>query len=135
MNKKRISQFVLFALVVNGLTSNLALSQGIQTLPTVPVHGSWSPWSPGGGGGGIGGGAGDTAPSEYISNPGNDSSVKDASEGTGCGGSDPAHANPIVLSTGNKIEVETDFTSEGEMPLSLVRSYNYYLSFAGIFGW
>jgi hypothetical protein len=88
-------------------------------------------------GGGIGGGgfAETGVDRPYIWNDGDDTNVKDASQGTGCGGSDPAHADPIVLSTGNKTEVETDFTSEGEMPLSLIRYYNYYLSFSGIFGW
>lgn len=47
----------------------------------------------------------------------------------------PATAgNPIVLSTGNKIEPELDFTSSGEMGLFLQRTYNHYWSGAGLFG-
>ncbi len=42
--------------------------------------------------------------------------------------------NPIIPSTGNKIEEETDFTSSGEMPLALTRSYNRYWQGAGVFG-
>ncbi|MDO5505070.1 MAG: RHS repeat-associated core domain-containing protein [Pseudoxanthomonas suwonensis] len=42
--------------------------------------------------------------------------------------------NPIVYSTGNKVEFETDFTSEGEMGLYLSRTYNHYWSGVGLFG-
>lgn len=46
----------------------------------------------------------------------------------------PAAGNPIVLSTGNKIEPEQDFASSGEMALHLVRTYNHYWQGAGLFG-
>ncbi len=42
--------------------------------------------------------------------------------------------NPVVLYTGNKVEVETDFAATGEMPLHLQRVYNHHWSAAGIFG-
>jgi len=42
--------------------------------------------------------------------------------------------NPIIISTGNKIEVELDFTTSGEMPLTLARTYNHFWRGAGIFG-
>ena len=42
--------------------------------------------------------------------------------------------NPIIPSTGNKIEVETDFTTSGENPLQLIRTYNHYWSGVGLFG-
>lgn len=42
--------------------------------------------------------------------------------------------NPVVFSTGNKIEPEIDFSSGGEMPLSLQRTYNHYWDGIGIFG-
>lgn len=42
--------------------------------------------------------------------------------------------NPIVLSTGNKIEPELDFTSSGEFALGLSRTYNHYWQGAGLFG-
>lgn len=34
--------------------------------------------------------------------------------------------NPIIPSTGNKVEPEIDFTSSGEMPLGLSRTYNHH---------
>lgn len=42
--------------------------------------------------------------------------------------------NPIIPSTGNKIEVEADFASSGEMALELTRTYNHYWAGAGLFG-
>lgn len=49
-------------------------------------------------------------------------------------GEDYMHANPIVLTTGNKVEFETDFTSGGEMSLSLKRTYNNFWKGVGLFG-
>ncbi|MCL1633709.1 DUF6531 domain-containing protein [Luteimonas sp. SX5] len=43
--------------------------------------------------------------------------------------------NPILPSTGNKIEPETDFVSTGEMPLFLKRTYNRYWDQKGLFGY
>ena len=60
--------------------------------------------------------------------PGNNDEVRDANE------TDCQSGNPIVLSTGNKIEPETDFISAGEMALSLRRTYNHYWSYSGLFG-
>lgn len=54
--------------------------------------------------------------------------VDNASENEPCGG------NPILFTTGNKIEPETDFVSAGEMGLSLTRTYNHYWSYKGLFG-
>jgi RHS repeat-associated protein len=49
-------------------------------------------------------------------------------ETTGC-------SNPIVMATGNKIELETDFVTGGEeMPLYLQRTYNHYWPGIGLFG-
>lgn len=42
--------------------------------------------------------------------------------------------NPIIISTGNKVELEHDFTTSGEMPLELNRTYNHYWQGAGLFG-
>ncbi|MBS0575662.1 MAG: RHS repeat protein, partial [Proteobacteria bacterium] len=42
--------------------------------------------------------------------------------------------NPIIYSTGNKIEPETDFVSGGDLPLSLHRTYNNYWDGIGLFG-
>lgn len=49
--------------------------------------------------------------------------------------SEPTTAgNPIVISTGNKVEYETDFTTSGEAPLTLQRTYNHYWNGVGLFG-
>lgn len=42
--------------------------------------------------------------------------------------------NPIVASTGNKIETEIDFTSQGEAGLFLTREYNKLWDGVGLFG-
>jgi len=42
--------------------------------------------------------------------------------------------NPVVLYTGNKVEVEQDFASVGEMGLYLQRVYNHHWSATGLFG-
>ena len=42
--------------------------------------------------------------------------------------------NPVVLYTGNKVENELDFSSEGEMGLYLQRTYNHHWTAAGLFG-
>ena len=42
--------------------------------------------------------------------------------------------NPVVLYTGNKVEIERDFTVNGEMGLFLERTYNHHWSAAGLFG-
>lgn len=42
--------------------------------------------------------------------------------------------NPILPSTGNKLEIEKDFSTSGEMPLQLERTYNHYWSGVGLFG-
>lgn len=72
----------------------------------------------GGGGPGVG-----------IGNRGDHDGKKDPKE-------DPCHTagNPIVYSTGNKIEPETDFESRGAAALSLHRTYNNYWDGIGIFG-
>lgn len=47
----------------------------------------------------------------------------------GCG-----EGNPILPSTGNKIEPELDFESAGEAGLGLSRTYNHYWGGVGLFG-
>jgi RHS repeat-associated protein len=151
MSKKRISQYIALMLCVQGglIAPTYCMASGIERLPDVPVWGvSPGSWVPGpilgpsndpgsdyndGGSGDSGGG--------FEGNPGENEAVKDASQGDGCGGSNPthdtsnpAHANPIVLSTGNKIEPEMDFTSTGELPLQLTRTYNHYWKYPGLFG-
>ena len=72
-----------------------------------------------------GGGGGDQP---VVSNPGTLISGRNANSNQ-C-----RSANPIIPSTGNKIEPEADFVSGGEMPLSLTRVYNHYWSGVGLFG-
>lgn len=50
------------------------------------------------------------------------------------GQTEPCAGNPIVMSTGNKIEPERDFIGGGEMPLSLARTYNHFWQGVGLFG-
>lgn len=90
-------------------------------------------WNWGGFGGWYDGGGGSTdsnGSSNYYPNPGDayqptqsqDAEIK-------C-----TIANPIVYSTGNKVEFETDFITTGEMGLYLTRTYNHYWSGVGLFG-
>lgn len=72
--------------------------------------------------GGGGGGA-------EVGNRGNSDGNKDSRD-------DPCHkkGNPIVYSTGNKIEPEVDFESKGSSGLSFHRTYNNYWNGIGILG-
>ncbi len=65
----------------------------------------------------------------FISNPGTVDDGQDAAQ------KDCGLGNPILPSTGNKIEPETDFVSTGEMPLFLKRTYNRYWDQKGLFGY
>ncbi|MCB1568069.1 MAG: RHS repeat protein [Xanthomonadales bacterium] len=65
-----------------------------------------------------------------IGNPGNTVQVRDAAEKE-C---DERAGNPIVMTTGNKIESTVDFSSAGEMGLYLRRTYNHYWTYPGLFG-
>ncbi|UNK50562.1 DUF6531 domain-containing protein [Lysobacter sp. S4-A87] len=60
-----------------------------------------------------------------LEQPTGDRSYRPAAEVSGSG---------VVLATGNKIEVETDFSARGEMPLFLRRTYNHQWSASGLFG-
>ncbi len=73
---------------------------------------------------------------DFNRNRGEHVAVTDASKGDNpCGdGSNPISGNPIVLSTGDKIEPELDFVSAGEMPLTLQRTYNHFWKYLGLFG-
>ncbi|PPT30540.1 DUF6531 domain-containing protein [Xanthomonas arboricola] len=42
--------------------------------------------------------------------------------------------NPVVISTGNKVEPELDFAANGEMGLYLERTYNAFWTARGLFG-
>lgn len=87
--------------------------------------GQWDPDIGAGGGGPVIRNRGDTAPNKPNAD---EKSLCDKS------GSPTTAGNPVVFSTGNKIEPATDFVSAGEMPLSLTRTYNHYWDGIGIFG-
>lgn len=60
---------------------------------------------------------------------------KDCKSNDGLGGNgNGTSGNPVVLSTGNKVEAETDFASTGEAGLFLTRTYNRAWAGIGIFG-
>lgn len=61
-------------------------------------------------------------------NPGQTENDKQGSDKKDC------KSNPIIYSTGNKVEPETDFASAGVMGLTLKRTYNHYWTGLGIFG-
>jgi RHS repeat-associated protein len=67
-------------------------------------------------------------PDDALGSSGNGASGKLGSNGNGTSG------NPVVLSTGNKVEPETDFVSAGEAGLFLTRTYNRVWAGVGIFG-
>lgn len=97
-----------------------------------------------GGGGGFGGGYGDYSggngpllhggggghASTTVPNKGDAANKPDANQKTPC----DQRAKPVVFSTGNEIESETDFVSVGDAALSLTRTYNHYWDGIGIFG-
>lgn len=85
------------------------------TLPTITVVAQPDPVNNWSWGGGWGWGGGSIL---GLGNSGNDSGNKDSPEET---------CNPIVISSGKKIQQETDFEALGEMPLTFLR---YYDSFA-----
>ncbi len=59
----------------------------------------------------------------------------DPANGANVSTSGPACGNPAMLSTGNKVETVTDYRSEGQFPLEIVRRYNGNSGmFAGMFG-
>jgi hypothetical protein len=81
-------------------------------------------------------GRGDEGGTINHDNRGDHVDVTDASQGDDpcADGSNPKSGNPIVLSTGDKIEPELDFESAGEMPLTLRRTFNHYWKYRGLFG-
>jgi YD repeat-containing protein len=81
--------------------------------------------NPPSGGGNVIANPGDTAPTKLDANP---KSPCDKS------GTPTQAGNPVVFSTGNKIQPVTDFVSAGEMALKLTRTYNHYWDGIGIFG-
>lgn len=80
--------------------------------------------------GGGGGGWGASGGGGFTGNRGDRQDVQDASE-KDC---PERRGNPIVVTTGNKIEPEVDFESSGEAPLTLRRTYNSFWKYPGLFG-
>ncbi len=117
-----------------GMTVHASNGGGATTLPGMTVRPpfTWQPIympgpSPGWGGGGIGGGGGIRIPAESAPEQRTDHKLDKAS-------SCETRGNPVVLSTGNKVEPELDFASGGEMGLYLQRTYNSFWSARGLFG-
>jgi RHS repeat-associated protein len=83
---------------------------------------------------GFGGGSHAVDGGSHGGGPGGDglfvenSTAGDANNKSQCAG------NPIVVSTGNKIEIETDFRVAEQAGLFLRREYNHYWAGVGIFG-
>jgi len=80
------------------------------------------------GGGGFGG---------FAGNPGAQNEAQDANDKQNCdnNGSGPqTSGNPVVLTSGNKVDPVVDFASEGEMGLFLRRTYNHYWTHRSLFG-
>jgi YD repeat-containing protein len=89
---------------------------------------SWWPIDDGWTGGfdrGFGGGGGGASPNDTAKEQETDDRKSKCDEVKG---------NPVVLYTGNKIEPELDFASQGEMGLFLQRTYNHHWSATGLFG-
>jgi RHS repeat-associated protein len=53
---------------------------------------------------------------------------------TGCSADDPTVGNPVVVSTGNKVQSEPDFLIQGQAPFGLTRNYNQSWDGNGLFG-
>lgn len=84
-------------------------------------------------GGGLPGGpvgSGGLVVGGFIASSGAQQDGRDPNQKKDCGG----QGNPILPSTGNKIEPELDFASNGEMGLTLGRTYNHYWMGVGLFG-
>lgn len=136
-------QAIRIALLVSGCIGgghSLAVESAPTDLPTVEVGPPFT-WQPiyifwGGGGGGWGGdrdvvgGGGLSSPAESAVEQRTDDKRDKAS----CQGDGTVSGNPVVLSTGNKIEPELDFSAAGEMGLQLSRTYNAFWSARGLFG-
>ncbi len=129
-------------LIASAFSSQFAVAEPKPfKLPTVSVNGHFGPKPPGYDfSRGFGGGPRERGDG-FNGNRGENKDIKDASAGDpACpkegesSGPNPISGNPIVLSTGNKVEPETDFVSAGEMPLSLRRTYNHYWNYLGLFG-
>ncbi|GAB3382909.1 hypothetical protein GCM10027432_12010 [Lysobacter fragariae] len=106
-------------------------SNGICVLGNIDSANIFGDYPTGGGSGPAG--SGPSIPNDGTTIDGRNSRNSDPCAGEGGTGS-PKVGNPIIPATGNKIEPELDFTSTGEMPLSLMRVYNHYWTGVGLFG-
>lgn len=73
---------------------------------------------------------------DFVPNDGdsNEDSGGSGSEADASVDNKECSGNPVVISTGNKVEVEEDFKSFGEVSLGLTRTYNHYWRGVGLFG-
>lgn len=149
MRRARLAKAMLYALGVLGSMQGMGAVQA-PTLPTVQVRPDeaptdlpgmtvnppidWQPiyWPPYEApfvdrlpsGGGI------SKPAETAK----EQRTEDKTNKAGCSGQGEVSGNPVVLSTGNKVEPEIDFAAGGEMGLYLGRTYNAFWSGRGLFG-
>src|SRR5207342_2670531 len=96
------------------------------------------------GGGGVGrvrdeldgdgrsGGSGGSRPNAKPNPGAKEQETGDRLDASTCGAE--TSGNPVVLYTGNKVEPELDFSTTGEMPLHLARTYNHFWNGVGLFG-
>jgi YD repeat-containing protein len=94
----------------------------------------------GGGGGGAGGSPNfgrSERRHEFELNRGEQETKSDPDASTPCDSTDDGllKGNPINIATGNKVQPELDFATEGEMGLFLQRTYNHHWDGVGLFGW
>ncbi len=124
------AQFESFVLAADNLTMIIVEDKLITRPP--PMLGGSAAF----GGGGVGGGGGG-AFAGFIGNAGAQNEAQDANDKQNCddNGSGPqTSGNPVVISSGNKVDPVVDFTSEGEMGLFLRRTYNHYWTHRSLFG-
>lgn len=101
----------------NGVhTSSFWANNGVHCYPTSGGGGSASPSGPGGGGSGGGGSSHTSNNPQTITTTRPDKSKNPCADSRGLG-------DPIIPSTGNKIEAITDFSTPGEMGLNFTRHY------------
>lgn len=121
------------------LSLPMTLATAANTLETVQVTAKRPAGGSGVGGFGFGGGSGVHLSESQMDNGGGGGAIPTETakeqptddKEKDCNG---RKGNPVVLYSGNKVEPELDFASQGEMGLFLQRNYNHYWSATGLFG-
>ena len=78
---------------------------------------------------------GPALPEEQAGVGGRDPSTPTVSDNPGDNCGKTEEGNPVDYSNGEKVEYEYDFSSTGEVPLYLQRTYRSYWTYKGIFGY